>query len=89
MLATVTPSAILGLEEQLVGVHVDIARHGLPTFIVVGLPDDAVRAARERVGAAIRNSGLVFPMCRITANLAPADPSTGGSAHRKKGRATP
>jgi len=64
MLATVTTSATLGLKEQLVGVQVDIARQGLPTFIVVGLPDDAVREARERVRTAIRNSGLVFPKRR-------------------------
>ncbi len=78
MLATVTTCAILGLEGQLVEVQVDIARQGLPTFLIVGLPDDAVREARERVRAALRNSGLVFPMRRITVNLAPADiPKTG------------
>ena len=61
VLATVTTCAILGLEGRLVEVQVDIARQGLPTFLIVGLPDDAVREARERVRTAIRNSGLVFP----------------------------
>ena len=50
MLATVRTCAILGLEGQLVEVQVDIARQGLPTFLIVGLPDDAVREARERPG---------------------------------------
>jgi magnesium chelatase family protein len=78
MLATVRTCAVLGLEGQLVEVQVDIARQGLPQFLMVGLPDDAVREARERVRAAIRNSGLVFPMRRITVNLAPAEiPKTG------------
>src|SRR6202007_2062025 len=45
----------------------------LPAFTIVGLPDTAVNEAKERVRAAIRNSGLTFPMKRITVNLAPAD----------------
>ena len=48
-------------------------RAGLPAFAVVGLADAAVREARERVRAAIRNSGYEFPARRITANLAPGD----------------
>jgi len=60
-----------------VAVEVDI-RPGLPAFTIVGLADAAVREARERVHAAIRNSGFEFPSRRITANLAPADlPKTG------------
>jgi magnesium chelatase family protein len=55
-----------------VAVEVDI-RPGLPAFTIVGLADAAVREARERVHAAIRNSGFEFPGRRITANLAPAD----------------
>ena len=46
---------------------------GLPHFVVVGLPDAAVQESRERVRAAIRNSGFEFPMRRITVSLAPAD----------------
>ena len=48
-------------------------RTGLPSFALVGLPDASVREARERVRAALVNSGFVFPQKRITANLAPAD----------------
>ena len=46
---------------------------GLPAFDVVGLPDAAVREARERVRAAVKNAGAKFPVSRITVNLAPAD----------------
>jgi magnesium chelatase family protein len=73
VLAKVRTCAVVGLEGELVEVEVDIAHGGLPTFLVVGLPDDAVKEARERVRTAIRNSGLVFPMRRITVNLAPAE----------------
>ena len=47
-------------------------RRGLPAFTLVGLPDRAVRESRERVRAALLNSGLEFPQKRITVNLAPA-----------------
>src|SRR5205823_9424953 len=73
VLAKVRTCAVVGLDGELVEVEVDIASGGLPTFLVVGLPDDAVKEARERVRTAIRNSGLAFPMRRITVNLAPAD----------------
>ncbi len=72
MLAKALTSAVVGLEGALVEVEVDISP-GLPAFAVVGLPDTAVQEARERVRAAIRNSGCEFPMRRITVNLAPAD----------------
>jgi len=72
MLANVTSCAVVGLEGAIVEVEVDISS-GLPTFTIVGLPDTAVQEARERVRAAIRNSGFTFPMRRITVNLAPAD----------------
>ena len=66
-----------GLQTRHVAVEVDI-RPGLAAFTIVGLADAAVREARERVNAAIRNSGFEFPGRRITANLAPADlPKTG------------
>ena len=72
MLAKVLSCAVVGLEGAIVEVEVDIAA-GLPAFTIVGLPDTAVQEARERVRAAIRNSGLTFPVKRITVNLAPAD----------------
>jgi magnesium chelatase family protein len=71
MLARVTTFAIDGIESRRVTVEVDL-RPGLPAFSVVGLGDKAVREARERVRAAIQNSGFEFPQRRITANLAPA-----------------
>src|SRR2546423_5834305 len=71
MLASVATFAIEGIDSKEVCVEVDV-RRGLPAFTLVGLPDAAVREARERVRAATLNSGLEFPMQRITANLAPA-----------------
>ena len=67
-----TACALWGLETALVTVEVDVA-NGLPAFVVVGLPDAAVQEARERVRAAIRNSGYEFPLRRVTVNLAPAE----------------
>jgi len=64
--------ALLGLEAIMVQVEVDVSP-GLPAFDVVGLPDASVREAKERVRAAIRNSGLEFPARRITVNLSPAE----------------
>lgn len=72
MLASVATFAIEGVDSLEVTVEVDV-RRGLPAFTVVGLPDAAVREARERVRAALLNSGLEFPLKRLTANLAPAD----------------
>src|SRR5918997_5394412 len=71
MLASVATFAIEGIESREVTVEVDL-RRGLPVFTIVGLPDRAVREARERVRAALLNSGLDFPFQRLTANLAPA-----------------
>lgn len=80
MLARVKTAAIVGLDAQIVEVEVDIAS-GLPTTVIVGLPDTAVQEARERVRAAIRNSGCSFPARRITINLAPADLKKAGPAY--------
>ncbi len=70
MLAEVLTCAVVGLEGALV--EVDIGP-GLPAFYIVGLPDAAVQEAKERVRAAVKSSGCVFPQRRITVNLAPAD----------------
>ncbi len=79
MLAKSKTCAVVGLDGFIVEVEVDISP-GLPAFNIVGLPDTAVQEARERVRAAIRNSGNEFPMRRITVNLAPADlPKAGPS----------
>jgi magnesium chelatase family protein len=72
MLARARTFTIEGLHARAVTVEVDI-RPGLPAFTVVGLADAAVREARDRVHAAVLNSGYEFPARRITANLAPAD----------------
>ena len=80
MLAKSTTCAVVGLDGYIVQVEVDISP-GLPAFTVVGLPDTAVQEARERVRAAIRNSGGEFPMRRVTVNLAPADLPKAGPAY--------
>ncbi|MFC1966448.1 YifB family Mg chelatase-like AAA ATPase [Chloroflexota bacterium] len=80
MLAKVISCAIVGLEGAIVEVEADISP-GLPSFTIVGLPDAAVQEARERVRAAIRNSGCTFPMRRIVVNLAPADLKKAGPAY--------
>jgi magnesium chelatase family protein len=72
MLARAHAFTIDGLHTRHVAVEVDV-RPGLPGFAIVGLADAAVREARERIQAAIRNSGYEFPARRITANLAPGD----------------
>ena len=71
MLASVATFALVGVDSREVTVEVDV-RRGLPAFTLVGLPDAAVREARERVRAALLNSALDFPLQRLTANLAPA-----------------
>ncbi|MEY2443233.1 MAG: magnesium chelatase family protein [bacterium] len=71
MLARVTTFAIDGLASRRVAVEVDL-RTGLPAFTIVGRGDAAVRESRERVHAALLNSGFAFPQRRITVNLAPA-----------------
>jgi len=80
MLAKVRSGAIVGLDGAVVEVEVDISS-GLPSFTIVGLPDAAVQEARERVRAAIRNSGGSFPTRRIVVNLAPADLKKAGPAY--------
>jgi len=71
-LAVLASRALAGLQAQPVRVEVHLSA-GLPAFHVVGLPDAEVRESRERVRAAIVNSGFAFPAGRITVNLAPAD----------------
>src|SRR6187200_1320747 len=72
MLAKVRSVALVGLDAHLIDVEVDIAG-GLPQFSVVGLPDATVRESRDRVRAALKNTGFHFPAKKITVNLAPAD----------------
>ena len=65
-------SAHVGLKSVPVRVEADISS-GLPRFTIVGLPDAAISESRERIRAAIKNSGLTFPRTRVTVNLAPAN----------------
>ena len=80
MLSKARSCAVIGLEGALVEVEVDIA-NGLAAFSIVGLPDTAVNEAKDRVRAAIKNSGMLFPFKRITVNLAPADLRKEGPAY--------
>ncbi|KQL44357.1 hypothetical protein AN963_23425 [Brevibacillus choshinensis] len=69
---------VLGIDGLIVSVETDIA-NGLPQFDLVGLGGSAVKEARDRVRAALRNAGFDYPMQRITVNLAPADQRKEGS----------
>ncbi len=80
MLATVHSSTLLGIDAVPVEVEVDISS-GLTRFDLVGLPDAAVMESRERVRAAIQNSGYAFPLKRIVVNLAPADIRKAGAMY--------
>lgn len=80
MLAKVNSAAVVGLDGVVVEVEVDISS-GLPSMIIVGLPDTAVQESRERVRSAIRNAGCNFPTRKITVNLAPADLRKAGPAY--------
>ncbi|MCS7258014.1 MAG: YifB family Mg chelatase-like AAA ATPase [candidate division WOR-3 bacterium] len=72
MLAKIYSASIYGIDAYLVEVEVDLSL-GLRSFVIVGLPDNAVKEAQHRVTTAIKNSGFKLPTRRITVNLAPAD----------------
>jgi magnesium chelatase family protein len=80
MLAKILSGAISGVDGLLIEVEVDIA-FGLPSFYTVGLPEGAVRESKDRVKAAVKNSGYEFPNRRITVNLAPADVKKEGTGY--------
>ncbi len=79
MLARLQSATVIGIDATRVNVEVDVSP-GIPHFNLVGLPDASVRESRDRVRAAIKNSGYEFPIRRITINLAPADVRKAGSA---------
>jgi magnesium chelatase family protein len=79
LISKAVSSAIIGVDSYPVHVEVDIAG-GLPQFATVGLPDAAVKESKDRIRAAIRNSGYRFPDGRVTVNLAPADTRKEGTA---------
>lgn len=80
MLATAVSASIIGVDGVPVRVEVDVS-FGLPGLTIVGLAGSAVLEARERVRAALRNSGFEVPARRITVNLAPADLPKEGTGH--------
>lgn len=80
MLAKVESLGLHGINGFLVTAECDVSA-GLPSFELVGLPDAAVKEARERVRSAIKNSGFEFPLARITVNLAPADTKKEGPVY--------
>ena len=80
MLSRANSCGLLGINGYMVCVETDISK-GIPAFDIVGLGDVAVKEAKERVRAAIRNSGFEFPSRRITINLAPADLKKEGTSY--------
>lgn len=79
MFSKILSAAVLGIEGYIVEIESHLEK-GVPNFTTVGLPDGAVKESKERVNAAIKNSGFPFPRFRITVNLAPADIRKEGSA---------
>lgn len=80
MLSKILSATLIGIDAHVVEVEVDITSRGLPHFSTVGLPDTAVKESKDRVRAALKNTGLNFPLKQITVNLAPADTKKEGSA---------
>ena len=80
MFSSVKSLGVSGVGGYPVAVEVYISK-GLPSFDIVGLPDAAVKEARERVRAAIKNNGFAFPVSRMTVNLAPADRKKAGTVY--------
>lgn len=80
MFANLKSVGLLGIHGYVVDVEADISQ-GLPSFDVVGMAGTAVRESRDRVRAAIKNSGFTYPVSRITVNLAPADVKKEGSVY--------
>lgn len=78
MLSKIKSMSLEGLNGYLVEIQSDVSG-GLPNFDIVGLPDIRVKEAKERVRAAIKNSGIEFPSRRIVVNLAPADKKKEGT----------
>lgn len=80
MLAKIHSCGLFGIDGYIVETEVDVC-NGMPSFEIVGLPDNAVKESKERVRTAIKNSGMEFPVKRITVNLAPANTKKEGPAY--------
>ena len=79
MLSKILTSATYGIDAYLIEVETNVEKN-MPSFTIVGLPDNAIKESRERVIAAIKNSGFDYRVKRITINLAPADIKKEGSS---------
>ena len=80
MFIKVNSFGLTGMDAYRVQVEIDLSR-GMPAFEIVGLPDAAVKEARDRVRAALLNGGYTFPVGRVVANLAPASLRKVGSLY--------
>ncbi|MGN1318926.1 MAG: YifB family Mg chelatase-like AAA ATPase [Lachnospirales bacterium] len=80
MLSKINSCGLLGISGYIINVEVDISQ-GLPSFEIVGLPDNAVKESKERVRTAIKNSKFEFPVKKLTVNLAPANTKKEGSSY--------
>ncbi|MEG0379722.1 MAG: magnesium chelatase domain-containing protein, partial [Eubacterium sp.] len=80
MLSQIYSCGLLGVDGLIVTVEVDVS-NGLPSYIMVGLPDTGVKESKERVYSAIKNNSYCYPMKKITVNLAPADLKKEGAAY--------
>ena len=80
MVVQVKSMGLFGMDAYEVRVETDMSR-GISSFDVVGMPDIAVRESRDRVKAAIKNSGFEFPCCKVVVNLAPADVKKSGTLY--------
>ncbi len=78
MLAAIRSAAVVGIDAYDVCVEVDVAQ-GLPHWTIVGLPSGEVKESRERVTAALANSGFVVPARRVTVSLSPGDQRKAGT----------
>ena len=80
MYSQITSVALRGIDGIKINCEIDMA-NGLPSFDIVGLPDAAIKEAKERVKSAIKNCSYTFPLKHITVNLAPADIKKEGSVY--------
>ncbi len=81
MIVHLASGSLSGVDALRVDIEIDITRHGIPAFTMVGLAEGAVRESKERVFTALRSCGFKIPPARITVNLAPADRRKGGAAY--------
>ncbi len=81
MIVHLASASLHGVDALRVDIEIDITRHGIPAFTMVGLAEGAVRESKERVFTALRSCGFKLPPCRITVNLAPADRRKAGAGY--------